>query len=246
MVFSKFFTSGKQLKMSFTPEVTDTKPIQEHNTNELNNEDERGYDMVDGLAKDQVLSAIMGRAQHFESKLTGKVISYSKKYFQPTNTMLLMRVFLPKPYISPLDFSMFDIQEDGSINMLEYIRRVLTKLDGILTTMDKSDKAVKEMKRNVGNLIGDNGPLALTKLKHAVPSLTTVTWKPIDQNMDSFKQIADKLNNTRWPTLKNRDTVPADQLRDQTRQRLITLTLLNHLAKLMAKLDEVANKHYKR
>ena len=183
MVFSKFFTSGKQLKMSFTPEVTDTKPIQEHNTNELNNEDERGYDMVDGLAKDQVLSAIMGRAQHFESKLTGKVISYSKKYFQPTNTMLLMRVFLPKPYISPLDFSMFDIQEDGSINMLEYIRRVLTKLDGILTTMDKSDKAVKEMKRNVGNLIGDNGPLALTKLKHAVPSLTTVTWKPIDQNL---------------------------------------------------------------
>ena len=253
MGFSKFFKPSKPLEMSFTTDVvTDDKVIQEYTNDieqgELNNQENngekevRGYDMVDGAAKDRVLRTIVKRSQHYQDNLFKKVTDYSKKYFKATNTTFLGRVFLSNPYKSPLHFNMFNIKKDNSILMLLYIQRVLEQLSGILENMDQKDKDVKLMNSYVGNLIGNQGALAMKQLKHAITDdITLVNWKPADENLNTFKNMADQLDDADWPTLKNKDTIPVDQLRDQTRKRLITLTLIFQLAQLMSELYKVAD-----
>ena len=73
---------------------------------------------------------------------------------------------------------------------------------------------------------------------------------PCDENdgnqdkLKDLKDIVDGVDDEEWPTLHKADTaVPKDQLREETRQRLITLTLIKQLAQLMSKLKSVAETH---
>ena len=62
--------------------------------------------------------------------------------------------------------------------------------------------------------------------------------------LEDLKNIVDGVNDEEWPTLNKADTaVPIEQLREETRQRWITLTLIKQLAELMSKLKSVAETH---
>ena len=245
MVFSKL---SKQLQMKFQ---TDDDVFTKGNKDDLEHsgyaaKEDYGHDEVDGRLKDKILLAIAARSESFGQQLLKAVTNYSKKNFKLTPRGFLNVITGRNQYDSPLHFPLFDLPPTHVIKMddprmLEAIRRVLEQVkDEVLSQMNHDDEAVSKMLSDIGNLLGARHPLS--KLHHVFDNPSSVTWKPVKQGMDDLKRVANSLDKARWPTLKNKDgAVPKDKLVEVTRERLITLTLMKQLAKLMGDLNKVAN-----
>ena len=231
----KMFRGDKRLEMHFNKDCESEDATAD------------GYDEVDGRQRDKALSALISRSRNTHVKLLTAYSKYSKVNFKSTKSLhLLSFVNKSQPYNSPLDFSIFDLPSNDVIKatdplMLEAIRLILEELnENVLPNMDQQDDYVYNMSKYIGNLIGPKHPMG--SLDSIINDPSRLKWRPVEQNLQILETIADGLNKSRWPILKNKDgAVPNDKLEEVTRARLITLTLMKQLSQLMSVLHRLAS-----